>query len=297
MSYTRTALIVTLLVALAGCGGEQPVPTLLEAANATYSGVYEQPFTLTDGVYEGAPFVEGGASRPRVILVDNIHVVADLNGDGSSETVVLLAESSGGSGTTSYLAVLGGRDGDIVNLGTAPLGDRVQIRRLTVDQGRVVADVIQQGPEDAACCPSQKATRTWMLDGDGVTEGEVRITGTLSLKDLEGVTWMLTHIGIDLPIVEHLDVTLTVDGNKIGGSGGCNDYSTEITETAAGEVSVAAIATTRKMCADPVGETEYHFLKALGGVQSYGFLAGRLMLTCKVDDDYIALLFVPRSGD
>ncbi|MDH4030864.1 MAG: hypothetical protein OEU49_08450, partial [Chromatiales bacterium] len=37
-----------------------------DAANATYLGIYDEPVTLRDGVFEGRPFVEGGASRPRV---------------------------------------------------------------------------------------------------------------------------------------------------------------------------------------------------------------------------------------
>lgn len=34
--------------------------TVAQLANATYSGIYDEPVTLTDGVYEGEPFVEGG---------------------------------------------------------------------------------------------------------------------------------------------------------------------------------------------------------------------------------------------
>ena len=57
------------------------------------------------------------------------------------------------------------------------------------------------------------------------------------------------------------------------------------------------MAPSRKLCADPVGETEYHFLKALGGVHNYGFLAGRLALTCEVDDKPVALLFESRPAN
>ena len=34
--------------------------------NATYSGIYEQPITLADGLYEGEPAGEGDLSRPQV---------------------------------------------------------------------------------------------------------------------------------------------------------------------------------------------------------------------------------------
>ncbi len=42
-----------------------------QMGNATYSGIYDEPVTLADGVYEGEPFEEGGASRPVVTYFDN----------------------------------------------------------------------------------------------------------------------------------------------------------------------------------------------------------------------------------
>ena len=41
--------------------------------------------------------------------------------------MALLSESSGGSATNGYLAVVGRGEGGLVNLGTALVGDRVQI--------------------------------------------------------------------------------------------------------------------------------------------------------------------------
>ena len=73
--------------------------TTEQLASATYSGIYDEPFTMTGGAYLGDPFVEGGASRPSVQLIDDFLLSADLTGDGKDEAVVLLAESSGGSGT------------------------------------------------------------------------------------------------------------------------------------------------------------------------------------------------------
>ena len=66
--------------------------------NATYIGIYEESVTLTDGVYEGEPFVEGGVARPFVGFIDGSTVYGDLNGDGVDDAAVLLVENSGGSG-------------------------------------------------------------------------------------------------------------------------------------------------------------------------------------------------------
>jgi hypothetical protein len=103
-----------------------------EYRNLTYQGIYDHPVTVHDGVYEGEPFVPGGASRPRVELVEDLLVQGDLDGDSVEEAAVLLAESSGGSGVMTYLALVTWRDGAPVNLATRLIGDRVQIRSLRV---------------------------------------------------------------------------------------------------------------------------------------------------------------------
>ncbi|MCB0173146.1 MAG: LysM peptidoglycan-binding domain-containing protein, partial [Anaerolineae bacterium] len=79
---------------------ETSVLTIDQLANATYTGIYDdQEVTLTDGQYEGEPFVEGGASRPTVNFNPNDVAFGDLNGDGVEDAAVLLSENSGGSGT------------------------------------------------------------------------------------------------------------------------------------------------------------------------------------------------------
>ena len=52
--------------------------------------------------------------------------------------------------------------------------------------GTIELDIIQQGLNDAACCPSQLASRFWTLGANGLNEGEAQITGTLSLDDIGG---------------------------------------------------------------------------------------------------------------
>ena len=168
----RKQTITLFLIAAAACsrGGTGSValnssgaPTALELAHATYSGIMSEPVTLADGRWEGEPFVEGGASHPTVGLIDHFMLAGDLDGDGLDEAVTLLWESSGGSGNRLYLTVMGRRNGDIENLGTTLIGDRVQIRSGAIDDGRVTLDVIRAGSEDAACCPTEKALVTWAL--------------------------------------------------------------------------------------------------------------------------------------
>lgn len=177
MSAKHLAITVTIFFTFAfaaACAesGETPAqPSAPGAfANATYHGVADGPVRLADGVWEGAPYAPGGASRPRVGLNRDFQLQGDLNGDGTDEFVVLVWTSSGGSGTFDYLAVMALLDGQAEHLASAPLGDRVRIRDARIEKGEVIIDVTQQGPGDAACCPTQQATRRWRLESGRLVE-------------------------------------------------------------------------------------------------------------------------------
>ncbi|HMT20922.1 MAG TPA: hypothetical protein PKE20_06685, partial [Promineifilum sp.] len=118
-------LIVTVLL-LAGCvgidgasqpsGAPAPTPAAAEESaapaaggltadalrNATYSGVYDEPITLTDGRYESEP-AAGDTARPVVEYVDGAERFGDLDGDGVKDAVVFLPDRGGGSATFTYV--------------------------------------------------------------------------------------------------------------------------------------------------------------------------------------------------
>ena len=152
-------LIVLLAAGLVGCGAMQP-------EDATYHGILDEPVTLDGGQFRGVPYVAGGASAPHVLLLDEPRARGDLNGDGREEVVVLLAANLGGSGTFMYLAVLEQRGGELVNLTTLALGDRVKVESLSIDSGRVQATIREFGPDDPMCCPSKLGRHGWVLQDD-----------------------------------------------------------------------------------------------------------------------------------
>jgi heat shock protein HslJ len=266
-------------------------PTLNELANATYAGVFDDPVTLADGRWEGTPFAEGGATRPSAGLVDDFVLTGDLNGDGRRETVVLLWESSGGSGTRSYLAVMGRVGGDIRNLGTALVGDRAQVKSGFIADEQIQLELIQPGPGDAACCPTQKALVGWRLIDGRLTRTNTEITGTLSLEDLQGPTWELAEIGWDNPVPAHPRVTIVFDGNRVSGSGGCNGYFGTVTAEASGKLGFSAMGTTMMACPAPAMDLERRYLRTLGGGSTYWFMAGRLVIGCETGDGLVPLIF------
>jgi heat shock protein HslJ len=267
-----------------------------ELANMAYSGIYDIAVTLKDGRWEGEPFVEGGASRPAVGMVDNFLLTGDLDNNGLDEAVVLLWESSGGSGVMNYVAAVGRRDGDTVNLGTALIGDRVQLRNGRIADGTIELDIIQQGPNDAACCPSQLASRFWTLDANGLNEGEAKIAGTLSLDDIAGQEWVLRHLKWNESVPVQPEVTLVFDGERLTGKSACNRYFAIVTAgDMPGDLAVSQIGGTRMACPGEVMDHESNYLEALGNVARYGFLVGKLVLTWRKDGVTNTMLFVPRE--
>ncbi|MEN8206491.1 MAG: META domain-containing protein [Pseudomonadota bacterium] len=268
----------------------RPVPD--ELVNMDYSGIHDDVVTLSGGRWEGEPYEAGAASRPVVGLVEDFYLSGDLDGKSPDEAVAMLWETAGGSGVNSYVAVVGRRDGSPVNIGTALIGDRVQLRAGRIIDRHIELDVIQQGPNDAACCPTETVTRVWEMGVDGLNEGEVQNKGTLSLAYLEGQEWLL--VGTAVP--DGLEVILTVSQGRVAGQSACNRYFGSITAgDTPGEITLGKLGSTRMACPPAVMELENRYLKALSSVTGYGFLNGKLAMTWQQDGEIKMLLFSARD--
>lgn len=165
---TATSLVAALLV---GCGQTEIVsPSQTEPADSTYGGIYETPVTLTDGKYTGEPFVAGGASRPTVALLQQPRWQIDLDGDSQSETIVLLVESSGGSGSFVYLAVVGLSDAaestESLVIPAYLLGDRIDVALLALGKDGRLKVVVQ--PRASAEAASVGQVREFEVADDGL---------------------------------------------------------------------------------------------------------------------------------
>lgn len=309
----RTVLVAGLFVLAIGCLACGPAdteeesmataqpsgpPTLEEIGNATFAGIYDQPVQLQDGRYEGQPFDPGGASRPAVGLVEDIRLVGDLNGDGAEEVAVVLWESSGGSGTFTYLAVVGRIGGEVVNLATTEIGDRVQLRDARVTEARIELDVVQAGPGDAACCPGEVATLAWALEGDVLNPvGSGVEAARLSVAALAGPEWVLTQLERSEPAPLQPEITLLFEEGRIAGVSGCNRYMGKVTDgESPGDLTVELLAGTRMACAPEVMELELRYGRQLESVVKYGFMNRQLALTFEQDEGTVeAMLFAPRD--
>ena len=274
-------------------------PSLQELKNATYSGVAEagSSFTLAGGRWEGQPFAPGAASRPSVTLARDFRLLGDLDGDGADEAVVLLAGSAGGTGEMSYLAVVGRRGGKVANLTTAPIGDRVQVRDARIDGRDIVLEVVQAGQDDAACCPADLVTRIWGFEAGALKEGAPTKTGRLSVDALAGTQWVLKAWAWDEAAPASPEVTLKLDGSRVAGSAGCNNYFAPVTPgDAPGDIAVGPAVATRMMCPEPDMTVETRLLGQLSGVRQVSFVAGQLALSYTREDGTLGVMLFGRRA-
>jgi len=272
-------------------------PSLDEIANATISGIYDEPVQLQGGKYEGEPFEPQGASFPRVGLIEEFLLTSDMDGNGVEEAVVMLWESSGGSGTYSYLAALGREGSEVVNIATAEIGDRVQLRDSRISGNRVELDVVQAGPEDAGCCPGEMVTLAWTLDGGSLNPAESGVEPErLSVAALAGPEWVLQDLDRNEPAPGEPEITLIFEEDRIAGKSGCNQYMGSVTEgELPGDFSIGLLAGTMMACPPEVMELEDRYRQRLEEVFKIGFFIGDLALSFeKEDGSGGTLLFAPR---
>jgi heat shock protein HslJ len=206
---------------------------------------------------------------------------------------VLLAETSGASGERVYVAVVGVSAGRAHSLATALVGDRTRIRSLTLVERAIVMDVIEAGPEDAMCCPTQLARKSFTLEQGALEMVSSEPTGTVSIAALADTAWTLVRMD-DEPWPEDVPpATLALDGTRVAGFAGCNRFSGAVEETSPGRITMGPLVSTRMACPAPRMDLEHHFLDALGKATQYGFLMGRLALTAVDGTTIRRLEFAP----
>lgn len=144
-----------------------PIPPLtLEALkNAEYQSEFakDHKAKLTDGTYREK--YQPGAATELVISLYPKYALGDLNGDGIDDAAVILVANPGGSGTFYDLAAVINQNGTPTNVASQLLGDRVQIKSISIKSGEIVLDMIVHGPSDPLCCPTVEVTRAYKLEG------------------------------------------------------------------------------------------------------------------------------------
>jgi heat shock protein HslJ len=105
----------------------------LESLTLRASAYRKDPVTLTRGEYR-APAAPGSASEVVVRLTDN-RLFGSLNGKETG--AVVLTTSLGGTGTYYELALLFRKDDSWTHADSVPLGDRVKVHSVTIENARL----------------------------------------------------------------------------------------------------------------------------------------------------------------
>jgi uncharacterized membrane protein len=166
--YCIAAIAIASIIA--GCGPKEAARpegglTLTDAQEAEYHSEWVQAgrVALSNGEYSDRE------ARLTIRLAD-LYAFGDLDGNGSKDAAVVLVTDPGGSGTFFDLAVLSEREGAPENVASQALGDRVDLRQLTIEGGRIIVDMVTHGPNDPMCCPSLHEIVTFELEGESLTE-------------------------------------------------------------------------------------------------------------------------------
>ena len=167
------AVVACLLLAVVlGCAEDEgTVPQSaaeLPAAvlrSATYQSQYVEggEVTLDGGVFRDT------ASRVALFFQPE-YAAGDLDADGVPDAAIVLATTTGGSGTFLDLALVLNVDGQPVNAATLFLGDRVPVDRIRIVEGEVQVDLTMHGPADPMCCPSLEVTRRFRYESGDLVE-------------------------------------------------------------------------------------------------------------------------------
>ena len=207
-------LLMLVLTACSSATNDALPPTMEQLRNATYKEILPQPLTLRDGSFEGEPHMPGSASHDTVTLVPGDFASGDLTGDGVDEAVVGLAWNAGGSGVFFALAIVRNDGGTPDNIATIGLGDRVKVENLSIENGTLIADLVEHGTDDPMCCPTMHVHREWRFENDQLVQTQVskraktgRFTGylvwghearsfTTCDRDREG--WVVNEAGEEL---------------------------------------------------------------------------------------------------
>ena len=74
--------------------------------------------------------------------------------------------NGGGSGIFEYLAVVINEKGSLKNVASESLGDRIVVKNISINAGKIKIVMLIQGPKDGLCCPRLKVAQTYILQGN-----------------------------------------------------------------------------------------------------------------------------------
>jgi heat shock protein HslJ len=268
-----------------------------ELANATYPTQYipAGSVTLENGRFSES-IAPGSATEIKINVTRHL-AYGELNGQPAA-AIVLLSDP-GGSGSFYDLHVMASQDGQPVSVASTMLGDRVQINSMTIENNQIVVDMVQAGPDDPMCCPSQQVIKTFELQGDQLVEVSSQIVQDegSSAPELVGPVWLWQQTlmnnddqfipdnpgNYNLQFNSDGTVAIQADCNRVGGS-----YTLD-----GSQLAIELGPSTLVAC--PEGSLGDQFVKNLGEANSYFFDGDDLIISLMFDSG--SMRFGPQSNE
>jgi hypothetical protein len=132
--------------------------TLATLKNSTYTLPDQSTYTLSGGV--------SSQNGKTLTLIPPV-AVGDLSQDGVAEAVVILSLDQGAAGTFIYLALMLSQQGQLQNVDTYELGDRVRVQSLSLKNNQVRVTLLKHQASDPLCCPSELVVQAYQLNDSG----------------------------------------------------------------------------------------------------------------------------------
>lgn len=137
-----------------------------DARNATYR-IGTDLLSVSNGKLErdAAP----GSASKIVTTVTDVQATGDVDADGRPDTVVVLVDQPGGSGSFYYLAVLLNPTSGATTVPAVLLGDRITVNGLKVDAKTIVVDMLDRAAgQPMTSSPGVSVTKRFALDAGGL---------------------------------------------------------------------------------------------------------------------------------
>jgi hypothetical protein len=123
----------------------------------------DEIITFKNGEYNNqkqVPLQESG-------VIDN-KTFGDLNGDNEVDAAFDFTKFAGASGNAHYLCVAIAAPGGPRVLKPFYLGDGVQVKKLKIQSGKIIMDIVTHGPNDGHNFPTLKKTVSFIVKNDSL---------------------------------------------------------------------------------------------------------------------------------
>ena len=163
----------------------------------------------------------------------------------------------------------------------------MQINSVTVEDNQIVVDMVQAGPDDPLCCPSQQVINTYALQGDQLTETASNVVESeaAAAPQLVGTVWRWDQTLMNnddrfvpenpdnytVQFLEDGTVSIQADCNQVGGT-----YTVD-----GSSITIETGPTTLVLC--PPGSLGDQFVKDLNAAAIYFFQDQNLFIDLMFD--------------